>query len=185
MSKNIRKIGICGSHGTGKTTLAKRLSEETGLPLIIEQARIVAEQLNINIRDLEPKSREGFLFQYGCLNYQIKEEQARWLGFVSDRTTIDNAAYWTKLYAGLWPARYSLRYYEVAFNNVKNYDLIIYVPIEFELVDDGVRHIGLDMQKEIDIYIRAYLSLNARNYITVSGTTEERLERVLKELRQN
>ncbi len=41
------RIGICGAHGTGKTTLAQDLSEALGLPLITESARTVAKNLNI------------------------------------------------------------------------------------------------------------------------------------------
>src|SRR5690606_10278039 len=90
------KIGICGSQSTGKSTLAKLLAERLGLPLITEQARFVAQTMairsEIDLRATAPSVQARF--QQKCLQAQKIAEMAHPNGFVSDRTVIDNAAYW-------------------------------------------------------------------------------------------
>jgi nicotinamide riboside kinase len=172
------RIGITGSHGTGKTTLAKALAEQTGLPLIEEQARYVAQKLGItSIKSLRDDQNRGANFQWGCLNQQLQVEKRQ--HFVSDRTTIDNAVYWLKYHAHRWPSEASNYYYQRALGNVKNYDLIIYVPPEFPPEDDGFRGTDRGQQLEVDIYIRAFLALTEPSFITVKGTMEQRLKEAI------
>lgn len=169
------RIGITGSHGTGKTTLAEALAKQTGLPLIEEQARAVAQTLGIaTVKSLKDDPKLGARFQWECLNQQLRAEKRQ--SFISDRTTIDNAVYWLRYHAHRWPSEATIFYYQRALGNVRNYDLIIYVPPEIIPEDDGFRGTDQGQQLEIDTYIRAFLALTEADFITVSGTLEQRLE---------
>jgi nicotinamide riboside kinase len=176
------RIGITGSQGTGKSTLAVALARVLGLSLITEQARTVAKDLGIvNLRDLKDNHELGRAFQEGCLEYQIAAEKAHFQGFVSDRTTIDNAVYWLKHHAHRWDSETSNSYYEQALGNVKNYDLIVYVPPEILPVDDGFRSTNREYQLEIDTYIRAFISMSGGAF-KVRGSVENRINMVLSVL---
>lgn len=176
------KIGITGAQGTGKTTLANALAGALRLPLITEQVRKVAEDMGIkSLEGVRADMEVGRLFQEACLKYQLSVEQGL-SDFISDRTTIDNAVYWLKHHAHHWPSQVSIAYYRDAFRNIRNYNLILYVPPELEPIDDGFRDMGREHQLEIDFYIRCFLSQSGANYITVAGSIEERLYRVLSEI---
>lgn len=183
MTAKLMKIGITGSQGTGKTTLATALADQLNLPLIREQARSVAREMGIkSVKQLKGQVELGARFQWTCLNRQIEAEQTN-VGFVSDRTTIDNAVYWLKYHSSYWPSEESNYYYKKAFENAKNYDLVIYVPREIDPEDDGFRSTDPGAQIEIDMYIKAFLALAAPKYITVSGTLDERVDTAIKQIK--
>ncbi len=177
------RIGITGGHGTGKTTLAEALAKQTGLPLIEEQARVVAQTLGIEtVKSLKDDPKLGSKFQWECLNQQLRAEKRQ--SFISDRTTIDNAVYWLRHHAHRWPSEATNFYYQRALGNVRNYDLIIYVPPEIMPEDDGFRGTDRSQQLEIDTYIRAFLALTEADFITVSGTLEERIEKAVGAIKE-
>lgn len=83
-TQNMR-IAIIGTHGTGKTTLAKMLSSIFKIPILKELAR------NHDIRNADPD--EYVKIQKDILIEQIASER-KYQNFISDRSTIDNLAYW-------------------------------------------------------------------------------------------
>jgi|GEM_PF-817980 len=181
------RIGITGSHGVGKTTLAQALSDALNLPLIQEQARVVARDLGIKTLD-EIKNDKFRFREYQCLvpAYQIAAEKSNPAGFVSDRTTIDCAAYWLKWHAHNWPSGLNNNYYDICMANVKYYDLIVYVPVQHWPADDGFRDIDRGCQVEVDFYIRCLLSNAApASWIAVEGSPDDMGKQILARLSDN
>ena len=177
------RIGITGTHGAGKTTLAKALSQKLNLPLIAEQARIVAERLGIKTSEelLRDKNlaRE---FQVTVFLAQIGMEDAFPDGFVSDRTALDCLAYW-RLYGLCEEGEVGRTYVNQCLTRA--YDILIYVPPEIPAGDDGFRLAGL--QREVDRLIRGIIC-NPRRYpsavVAVSGPLEDRVAAIIAELRK-
>ena len=66
-------------------------------------------------------------------------------------------------------------------NFVRNNPDIVYIyfPIEFEVVNDGVRSVDTEYQKVIDAYIKSSLDALKINYLTVHGTPEERYNQIM------
>ncbi len=131
------RVAVVGAHGTGKTTLAERLVEITGLPLITEAAREVIVQYGDPLK-LDTNGRKRF--QRAVLDVQIYHELENYeRGFISDRSVIDNLAYW--VHQGLVDTPAFYKAIDRAKQHLRRhpYDLIIYLPVEFDVVNDGVR----------------------------------------------
>lgn len=175
------KIGICGAQGVGKSTLAKLLAEQLGLPLIGEQAREVVKLLNLGRpRELRKQPQVGLTYQLICLLAQIEAEEKHERGFVADRTFIDNAVYFNKWHSHQVSSSLSRLFYEVCRQHARKYDLLVYVPPEIPLEDDQFRSVNVDYQAEIDFLVRLFLKgMPVREWMEVTGTVEERVRQVM------
>lgn len=174
-----RKIAIVGSFSTGKTTTAEILARRLDLPLLPEVAREVVE-LGFKLdKDASPETETLiFMRQY---NNEISTEE-----FVGDRSMIDVMAYagWvldnrerTKEFY-LWDecVRLAERTLRTAYSHV------FYLPIEFPIVLDGLRPDDPMFQKDIDGRILSLLRTHDIEYETVTGSVEERIEKIEKVL---
>lgn len=85
------RIGISGIHRTGKTTLARELAEQLGLPFIPVDASGYFKELGLDPKD-DMSCPDLMLVQTNILEGS-REKWGVTTGFVSDRTPIDFAAY--------------------------------------------------------------------------------------------
>ncbi|MEW5899004.1 MAG: ATP-binding protein [Bacillota bacterium] len=172
------RIALTGAHGVGKTTLARALAEKLDLPLITDRARKAAALTGIaQVRELRQDKMKATFFQYTVLVQQLAWEAQNPDGFVSDRSVLDLLAYWSAY--GLADNH---SYMTLCFN--QEYDLLVYVPIEFQLVGDGFRDTELNFQQRVDYLIRQLFTLafSVRKKITVGGALEERVQAVMDAL---
>jgi len=131
------RIYVCGAHSTGKTTLARHLAQELGLPLINEVARQVMAELELSFESLRVNLRQVAEYQREVFRRQIEVEERYPDGFVSDRTFC-NLAY---------AARHSLALHELIdgdalryFERVRERGLVFFVrPHQECMTNDGVR----------------------------------------------
>lgn len=141
------KIAITGTHGVGKTTLAKKLADVYKLPLLTETAREVAAELGYaNTTEMRTAGLDEIAeFQRRVLQGQITKE-ALASKFVSDRTVLDMYAYST-LYGLDWEHHFS---WIMGYASAR-YSAIIYAPIPGGGIhDDGFRLTDPESQQEID-----------------------------------
>ena len=153
-----RRIAISGTHGVGKTTLAKQLSEILRLPLLTETAREVIQQYvsDCSYMVCHPDKAE---IQAKILNKQI-EKEATHKAFVSDRSVLDVLAYSCLYRIFDSPTLHELAK-KILLTYSKNYDLIIFCPIpddDYEIPDDGFRLTDKDSQMDIDNYLKCLLA---------------------------
>lgn len=170
------KLAIMGTHSTGKTTLVNELKKHIDLPIISEVARSFPRDITDN--PINEMNRQMNIF-----DRQLYEEDLNYKGFISDRSTIDNAAYMIlalREYGYYIPINVYMdviKNIKLATNNInKFYDYLFYIPIEFETVDDGFRNIDEVERKNIDMIIKELYDIE---YI-ITGTIEERVKKVLE-----
>lgn len=175
-----RRIAIVGSFSTGKTTTAEILARRLDLALLPEVAREVVE-LGFKLdKDAGPETETLiFLRQY---NNELSTPE-----FVGDRSLVDVMAYagWvldnqprTKEFY-LWDecVRLAARRLRTSYSDV------FYLPIEFPIVLDGLRPDDPEFQKDIDERILGLLRAHDIEYETVTGTVDERIEKIEAALR--
>lgn len=85
-------IGLCGTSGTGKTTLAQAVSDRTGVPFIKGQVRQVYELYGITPEKHTSFSRK-MIAQWKILEFAEAQYQAADSLFITDRTPMCYAAY--------------------------------------------------------------------------------------------
>ena len=177
------RIGIAGTHGAGKTMLAKQLSRQLGLPLIEEQARLVAVKLGV--RHADDLLGDGALaerFQKAVLLQQLAAEGSR-SSFVSDRTLYDCLVYW-RYYKDLFgfdgTDRLGLDYENRCLGG--GYDLVIYVPLaeDARLADDGFRSLDMSFARAVDRMLLDIFKEVAVPFAVVNGGPRERLAAALR-----
>ncbi|HVF54023.1 MAG TPA: ATP-binding protein [Actinomycetota bacterium] len=170
-----RRIVIVGSFSTGKTTLAELLARRLDLPLLPETAREVVE-LGFKLdKDATPET-ETLIFLKQFNNELANEE------FVGDRSLIDVMAYARWVLENQAPTKERALWDEcekIAERKLRtNYSHVYYLPIEFPIVLDGLRPDDPVFQKEIDERITGLLRSHAIKYETVTGSIQERLDRI-------
>ena len=100
------KLGLCGSHRTGKTTLAEAISQELGIPFVkTDTARVFRQN------GLEPSGSMDFKTRLHIQHSIIAAAQDIWNmengPFITDRTPVDMMAYTLGDIRGDTPADFS------------------------------------------------------------------------------
>lgn len=185
----MRKIALTGAHGTGKTTLATELTKRLeGLGRVHacrEAPRLIAESVGdpeFFRRGNNSPERQGIIFLEHVLEEQRQGTDCEIL--VTDRTLVDHLAYTAILFP---EAERSLEfgvYKRITFETLDQYAAIFKVPIEFPLVDDGVREGDQEFQAAIndkidDLYRQAGIMPQV-----VRGSVDQRASLVLDRVRK-
>jgi len=172
------KIGFTGAHGTGKTTIIEMLAEKTGFnfnPSIARQ--LSTEGIKIN-QDGDDETQKAILEKQ--LMYLNDEEHV-----ILDRTLLDGYAYTKYSYdRGNISQEVMDDVISALQSNMKKYDYIFRLPIEFLLDDDGVRSTDSDFQREIDENIVEGIKLANVNVMTLTGIPDTRLKTICNVLGQ-
>lgn len=168
------KIGFVGTHSTGKTSLAKALIERLPEFTLSTGASRWVKEMGFPINEDGTDQAQTLIFMRHLHN-MIQSDNV-----ISDRTVYDGMAYskWTHEHGQLTDAGLEVAKNYFKFMSASMYDLLLYVPIEFDVEDDGVRSIDENFRNDIDRMI--FESYNHDFDATITGTLEERVEQVLK-----
>lgn len=173
------KIAIIGSHGVGKTTLIQRL--KTLYPrhsFVDEVARDLQLKFGKSTRDMNDEEKSEF--QLLAMQTQIDQE-LKYSDYISDHCAISYLPY-----------SIGLEIYDQLRDKIRQHYLpilqqlqIIYIPIEFELENDGLRFVDGQYQKFIDNKLIDILGEYNLKYTKVTGTIDQRLEQIGKIINSN
>lgn len=170
--KTAKRIILTGAQGTGKTTLMNELSKD-GTRTISHIRKTAAE----NNLDISTATEEGQKIYFNTLKKELSSKRS----YVSDRGLTCVAAYtFDKAITGEILKKTADKQYMdlVKFHNDNPDVLLVYVPIEFAIEDDGERSVDPNFQSKIDFLIKNILDTTGIKYITVTGTVEERLKQI-------
>lgn len=185
MKRNITVISITGAHGTGKTTLCRALFnrlEDLGCCEIGREApRLIideAEDPAFLQRGQNTLERQLMVFLFQAL----EESRACDIddGFViHDRTPVDVLAYTLILNPSLRQQVEGEVLMSAVRRWIHRYRNIYKTPIEFPLIEDGVREPDLEFQALVDETLdELYDHFNIRPHI-VTGSIEQRVDQIL------
>lgn len=170
------KVILTGAQSVGKTT-ALNYFKGTFLTPITEVARNLNKQ-GVKINEDGDKSGQDIIFN----TYWDKLNQD--IDYISDRGLTDVIAYTSylddmgKINDNHETLINQLNKLELFIKNNPN-AIVVYFPIEFEMVNDGVRSTNESFRTSIDNRIKELLNYFYSNYITVHGTPEERIKQII------
>jgi len=177
------KIGICGAHGTGKTTLGNLLSQELNLVFITNTMRSMWTESGVSDFEKLPTDIRS-QFQKHAIIRQINRENIEGKsGFITDRTVVDNLSY-TKLSSSMDTVDLAL-YTSLVLERLNNYTHFIYLPIMFEAPSEFLRadiSSRENLAKIIEEIILNYVS-KEKLLIIKSLDNEDRMVEILKFLK--
>ena len=169
---NKKRIILTGAQGTGKTTLMNELTKDG--TRAISHIRKTAAEYNL---DTSVVTEEGQKIYFKTLKKELSSKK----NYVSDRGLTCVAAYtFDKALTGEISKKVADKQYMdiVKFAQSNPDVLFVYVPVEFDPVDDGTRSISCIFQAKIDFLIKNIFDTANIPYITVRGTVEERVAQI-------
>ena len=171
------KIGLCGTMSVGKTTLVKALkhTEEFHHYNFATERSKYLNDLGIPLNtDSTLKGQTVFLAER-CAELMQDD-------IITDRTIIDVMAFTQN--AKSIPYQDKDKFIEYAKEFIREYDYIFYIsPDGLDIEDNGVRETDEHYRDVIDFTITSFIKKYAymmKNVETIKGTTEERIEQILK-----
>jgi hypothetical protein len=169
------RIGFTGTMSCGKTTLVNALKE---LPEFTEYS--FATERSKYLRDLGIPLNTDSTVKGQIVFLAERASELIHENIITDRTVIDVMAF-TNLAKSI-PHYVCNEFEQLASRLIPEYDYIFYIsPIGVELEDNGVRTIDPEYRMKVDREIRKIISSNKnkiKKYIELSGTTEERIEKI-------
>lgn len=181
------KLIFTGSQGTGKTTILNYFKDH-GYNCITEVVRNLNKTEGVSINEDGDLEGQKKIFNTYLDLFDKNED------FVSDRGLTDVISY--SLYLANFVYFYEDRgkeWQDLCLEQVTNLIkfekendvLYCYFPVEFDLIKDGVRSEDEDFRKQVDRYIKETLDTLELNYITVTGTVEERIKIIEEFIKNN
>ena len=167
------KIGFCGTMSVGKTTLVKALKELPEFKDYTFRTERSKYLMEMGIPLNTDSTLKGQLVFAAERATELMQEK-----IITDRTIIDVMAF-ANLSESMTVAE---KFYLGATIQplMNEYDILFYVsPEGVEIEDNGVRETDADYRMAIDKEIKSIIQMHGnKKIITISGTTEERIEQI-------
>ena len=164
-----------GTHGTGKSSLLQELISQGILQSIdpcfscwhYKILDGIGRRVHEQHKSWSEKTKQHYIdWAYAYYHWGT-------LHFTSSRGIFSTYAY-SRLFQG---RDFDRRLLDWCMRNVY-YHYVFYLPIEFPLIDDGVRYTDVDFQKQHDKETKLIMDYWRIPYHTITGSLDERVEQV-------
>ena len=174
-------VALTGSHSTGKSTLVEYFQDKKNIVRLssVTRSTITNEERRVDgVVDLDVAQLKILLnIIQGIDNIIEMNEQNPDNIYLLDRCVFDFIAYSRCFYKQGKLSKCVLDVIEEKGSKLfQCIDLFGYLPIEFDIVDDGIRSLDNELRKEVDGEIVDLLKTNKVNYIVLSGSVDERIQ---------
>ena len=158
---------LLGSHGVGKSTLLKRLNSIRPEYYTTDgfSRPVKAFKIQTGISSLHEQILINELTVWGFNNYLAHPN------VISTRSPIDAIVYSNLLF----PEINTVEIEKGFISNLGFVEKVFYIPIEFEIENDGTRFIDLNFQKEIDTAMLAFCDKYRIQLKPLTGPIENRV----------
>ena len=168
------KIGLCGTMSVGKTTLVKALQE---IPQFKDYKFATERSQYLNSLGIPLNHKTTIEGQTIFLAERVTELMQE--NIITDRTIIDVMAFTECATHTSYIDADAFETYAKRF--LYQYNYIFYIsPDGLDIEDNGIRETDSKYRNKIDETIQKLLSKHRPVFYTISGTTEERIEQILK-----
>ena len=180
------RITFSGSQCVGKTTLLDDLFGELSInqrfDLKNETTRNVLRD-NLGLGSI-PINEDGtdLTQRLICAQHLVNHTAGENKDTLYDRCSLDGLVYTTHLFNIGQVSRDTLRIAEAIFESVK-YDIMIYIPPEVPLEEDGERSVEPTFRNAICELFEEYIDSYNLQVGILSGSREERVQRVLETIK--
>lgn len=173
-------VVFTGSHSCGKSSLIERCKDWDSVVCVnsVTRSTITDKERRIDgIKKLDDSQYKILEKIIEFMNDLIEENKKKPNNiYLCDRSVFDFIAYTRAFYKRGLVSDQCLKLIEDTCQNIYTcYDLICYLPIEFPIVDDGVRSLDEQLRTDVDTEICRQLK-DKNNVITLSGSYEARLK---------
>jgi nicotinamide riboside kinase len=171
------RIGLTGSVSVGKTTLVNEISK-----LEIFKDYKIATERSKYLRDLGIPLNTDSTLKGQTIFLAERCSELLYNNLLTDRTIYDVCAFTLSAQSINWGEKEDFIKYAMRLRN--EYDIIFYVsPEGVEIEDNGVRTTDSVYRDKIDLVINELLQeYPPKRLIKIKGTTEERIEAILKSI---
>lgn len=165
------KYLLTGAQGTGKTSIMDALPSSYNKIQCVTRKCITENNLRFN-NDSDNHSQK-------CIFDAYERQLTSLDNYIAERSLIDVYAYTLHQVKN---GKCSPTLAETQLSHIQKFihnnpdAVYFYVPIEFEIQQDGIRSIDKQFQQEIDKQIRSTLIHEGCHFFTVTGTVEERVK---------
>lgn len=186
------KIALSGPQGTGKTTIMKDLVESREFLSLEKEMDVKFEFLPEIVRSLrsvsgmEINEKGTFETELLVLTTHIRNLLI-YENFVTDRCMIDNMIY-TLMSKDFEGKQKYVAHNEFLIEKLfDKYDLVFYIRNEFQPPEDGTRNLeDKFFTKSKELFEKTYQNLMKKydNIIILKGDRQERVDKIIKEIRR-
>lgn len=175
------KIAISGAQSVGKTTLLNALRSEEALKnykFCFEVTRRV-KGYGLNINEDGDDTTQKLIMQEHIVNAFMYDDM------IADRCALDGLVYSHYLAENKKITQKTYDFAEKVYNKLMPmYDLVFYIPPEFEIEEDGTRSINKFFRDRIVGLFDQYIKEHDIELIYLRGSVRERVDTVLKFIKE-
>lgn len=166
------KIAIVGAQCTGKTTLLNALQE---IPEFKDYVYVKEIVRSLN-RERSIKINKDADFDSQISIFKKHEEILEFPNFITDRSSIDAMVYsYRNFKHGLFEESEFLEFEKLFLDTAYRYDKVFFIPVEFELEEDGFRSADRKFQQEINSLFFEIFRSYELDFISLTGSLQSRL----------